>query len=158
MARPDDTVERGTAFGTIVCAVDPRAPSAEAVRQAVWLSAPATDLTFLAVVAGRAEDEAAEAGVALDEAARLAGEHGIAATTRTITSQNAPEGVIDASTGADLLVVEAGARDVWIGGMASAAVHAAPLPVLVARTAPTPATCPRSCWWPPTARPSPGAA
>jgi nucleotide-binding universal stress UspA family protein len=138
LARPDDTVERGTAFGRIVCAVDSPGRSAEAARQAVWLSAPATDLTFLAVVAGREEDQAAEAGVALDEAARVAAEHGIAATTRTITSQNAPEGVIDASRGADLLVVEAGARDVWIGGIASAAVHAAPLPVLVARAAPDP--------------------
>ncbi len=116
-----------------MCVVDPLAGTAEGARQAVWLAARATELTFLAVVEGGDEGRA---GAALDSATRLAADHGLAAAAHRITSRNAPEDVIDSSRGADLLVVDAGARDVWIGGLASAAVHAAPLPVLVARAAP----------------------
>jgi nucleotide-binding universal stress UspA family protein len=126
-------VEPATAFERIVCVVDSRAGTAEAARQAVWLAGPATELTFLAVVED-GDDE--RAGAALDSATRLAADHALAAAAHRITTRNAPEDVIDSSKGADLLVVDAGPQDVWIGGVASAAVHAAPLPVLVARGAP----------------------
>jgi nucleotide-binding universal stress UspA family protein len=128
--------ERPTAFQRIVCVVDPRVRTAAAARQAVGLAAPATELTFLAMVERGGEED--QAGAALDSATRLAADHGIAAAAHRITTENAPEDVIESSRGADLLVVDAGARDVWIGGVASAAVHAAALPVLVARAAPEP--------------------
>ena len=124
--------EPATVFERIVCAVDPRARTAEAARRAVWLAGPATELIFVAP--GEAGDEE-RAGAALDSATRLAAERGIAAAAHRLTSRNVPEDVIEASTGADLLVVDAGELEVWIGGVASAAVHAAPLPVLVARPA-----------------------
>ena len=115
------------------CARSIRAPrTAEAARRAVWLAGPATELIFVAP--GEAGDEE-RAGAVLDSATRLAAERGIAAAAHRLTSRNVPEDVIEASTGADLLVVDAGELEVWIGGVASAAVHAAPLPVLVARPA-----------------------
>ncbi len=136
MAQSDDTVDRATAFDRIVCAIDPLAPSTEAAHQAVMLAGPSAELTFLAVMEKRrGEDQAEAAEVALEAAAKLASERGVPVATRKITSENAQEGLIDSSEGADLLVVGAGARDVLIGGTASAAVHAAPLPVLVARGA-----------------------
>ena len=134
LAQSDDTVDRATAFDRIVCAIDPLAPSTEAAHQAVMLAGPSAELTFLAVIdTRRGEDQAEAAERALEAAAKLASERGVRVATRKITSENAQEGLIDSSEGADLLVVGAGARDVLIGGTASAAVHAAPLPVLVAR-------------------------
>jgi nucleotide-binding universal stress UspA family protein len=89
------------------------------------LAPPDAELVFLAV-----GDDAAPGA---ETAAREARERGVAASARTVDDANAPEAVIDASAGADLLVVAAGGTDVLLGANASAAIHAAPLPVLVAR-------------------------
>jgi nucleotide-binding universal stress UspA family protein len=136
LAQSEDTVESATGFGRIVCAVDPLAPSVAAARQAVMLAAPSTELIFMAVLERpRGEDQSDGVDAALEAATQLAAERGITAASRAITSDNAPEALIDSSAGADLLVVGAGSRKVLIGSTASAALHAAPLPVLIARSA-----------------------
>jgi nucleotide-binding universal stress UspA family protein len=119
------------AFGSIVCAIDPLAPSVEASRQAVALAEPSTELTFLAVVEGM---PARDADAALEAAEGAAAERGVSAASRKVTGTNAPEDLIESSAGADLLVVGAGSGDVVIGSTASAALHTAPLPVLIARS------------------------
>ncbi len=76
--------EPATVFERIVCAVDPRARTAEAARRAVWLAGPATELIFLAPGEGGDEERA---GAALDSATRLAAERGIAAAAHRLTSR-----------------------------------------------------------------------
>jgi nucleotide-binding universal stress UspA family protein len=119
------------AFGSIVCAIDPLAPSVAAARQAAALAGPSTRLTFLAVAEGTPEPDL-EAALAAAE--RVAAEHGVTAASRKVMGGNAPEDVIESSAGADLLVVGTGTGDVLIGSTASAALHTAPLPVLIARS------------------------
>jgi nucleotide-binding universal stress UspA family protein len=128
VARPAET-----AFNRIVCAVDPLAPSSEAVDQAIALAWANTGLTFLAVNGNDGSRSA------LDAAVLAAANRGIGAEAHAVRGENAPEAVIEASASADLLVVGsrgAGGTDVALGRTASAAVHAAPKPVLIARPVP----------------------
>ncbi|HEU0023226.1 MAG TPA: universal stress protein [Thermoleophilaceae bacterium] len=127
MAQPAET-----AFARIVCAIDPSAPSGEAAGQAVALARAGAELTFLAV-------EGDGGGRALEQIARTAAKRGVNVKTRTVRGENVPEAVIESSSSADLLVVGsrgAGGADVELGSTASAAVHAAQMPVLVARPVP----------------------
>jgi hypothetical protein len=77
-------------FTDVLCGVDDSRGSAEAVRQATMLCAPATKLSFLAIshtteVSLSAQTELSEAGArtALDEAARRAREAGLQASTES---------------------------------------------------------------------------
>jgi nucleotide-binding universal stress UspA family protein len=132
----DSTLGRRTAFRRIVCAVDGSDGGREAARQAAVLAQPDAGLLLVAVV----DDGGGEAERALEEAADLAAEHGVAATVQLIRGGNVARGLLDASADADLLVVGGRAYSepggVVLGSTASSAVHTAPLSVLVARTAP----------------------
>jgi len=125
-----------TAFRRIVCAVDGSAAGSEAARQAAVLAQRDAELLLVGVV----DDDGGEAKRALEEASDFAAERGVAATPRLASGGNVPRGLLDASAGADLLVVggrgDSGAGGVLLGSAASSAVHTAPLPVLVARPAP----------------------
>jgi nucleotide-binding universal stress UspA family protein len=124
------------AFRSIVCAVDGSAGGAEAARQAVVLGQPDAELLLVGVV----DDDRVRVERAVEEAAEHAAAHGLAATSRLAGGGNVPRTLGDASAGADLLVVgatgESAGGGVVLGSTASSAVHTAPLPVLVARSAP----------------------
>jgi nucleotide-binding universal stress UspA family protein len=141
------------AFRSVLCVIHSGAANDEAVAQAALLASPQTELSFLAVAGGAhggGEESAAENGsvrLSLDKAAALAAERGVSASVRTVRGANPSRLLLDASTGADLLVV--GGRDdprpgdVVLGSTASSAVHAAELPVLVARRPPEGRNFPR---------------
>jgi nucleotide-binding universal stress UspA family protein len=125
-----------TAFRTIVCAVDGSAGAGEAARQAAVLARREAELLLVGVV----DDNGDEVRRALEEAADFAAERGVAATSRLVGGGNRSRGLLDASAGAELLVVgghaDSGPGGVLLGSTASSAVHTGPLPVLVARPAP----------------------
>ena len=141
------------AFRSVLCVIHSGAANDEAVAQAALLASPQTELSFLAVAGGAhggGEESAAENGsvrLSLDKAAALAAERGVSASVRTVRGANPSRLLLDASTGADLLVV--GGRDdprpgdVVLGSTASSDVHAAELPVLVARRPPEGRNFPR---------------
>ncbi len=141
------------AFRSVLCVIHSGAANNEAVAQATLLASPQTELSFLAVAGGAhggGEESAAENGsvrLSLDKAAALAAGRGVSASVRTVRGANPSRLLIDASAGADLLVV--GGRDdprpgdVVLGSTASSAVHAAELPVLVARRPPEGRNFPR---------------
>lgn len=147
VANRDHVQVRGrAAFRSILCVTNSGQASNEAVRQAALLAGPQTELAFLAVVGGEQDgshDSAADDGSvqrSLERAEALAAERGVRASARIARSENPQHLLLDASAGADLLVVggpdESGQGDVVLGSTASSAVHAAELPVLVARRPP----------------------
>ena len=125
-----------TAFRSIVCALDGSAGGEEAARQAVLLAGPETEVLLLGVPG----DDGGRAEGALERAAAVADEQGVGATVRTARGGNVERLLLDASGDADLLVVGEhggpGGAGVLLGDVASAAVHTAPVPVLVARQPP----------------------
>jgi nucleotide-binding universal stress UspA family protein len=133
------SASRGAAasgFRSIVCAVDGSSGGREAARQATVLGQPDSELLLVGVIDG----DRVKVERALEEAAELAANQGLAATSRLASGGNVPRALGDASAWADLLVVgatgESGVGGVLLGSTASSAVHTAPLPVLVARRAP----------------------
>jgi nucleotide-binding universal stress UspA family protein len=140
------------AFRSILCVVQGGAASNAAVTQAALLAGPQTELSFLAVVGGEhdGQESAADDGSvrrSLEQAEALAVERGVPASARIVTGANPSRLVLDASADADLLVVggpdDPLPGDVVLGSTASAAVHAAELPVLVARPPPEGRNFPR---------------
>lgn len=141
------------AFRSVLCVIHSGAANNEAVAQATLLASPQTELSFLAVAGGAhggGEESAAENGsvrLSLDKAAALAAERGVSASVRTVRGGNPSRLLLDASAGADLLVVggpdDSRPGDVVLGSTASSAVHAAELPVLVARRPPEGRNFPR---------------
>jgi nucleotide-binding universal stress UspA family protein len=125
----------GAAFHRIVCAVDSGTSSNESVRQAVQLSGSQTELLLIAVATANGSAERS-----LEQAEAIAAKGGVNTSARVATAENPGRVLLDASTAADLLVVEsgddAGHEVVVLGNIASAAVHAAQVPVLVARRPP----------------------
>jgi nucleotide-binding universal stress UspA family protein len=106
-------------FDRILCAVEPGGDVA--VRQAVLLAGPDAELTLLGSPA------------AVDAAARIAAEHGVEAAATVVGGDHPGQALIEASGDADLVAVAGG--DLVIGALASSAVHAAPVSVLLARDA-----------------------
>jgi nucleotide-binding universal stress UspA family protein len=133
-------------FRSILCVIHSGAASNEAVAQAALLAGPGTELSFLAVAGGEhngGEESAADDSSvqrSLEQAEALAAERGVRASARIVRGANPSRLLLDASAGADLLVVggpdDARPGDVVLGSTASSAVHAAELPVLVARRPP----------------------
>lgn len=125
----------GAAFRRIVCAVDSGVTSNEPVRQAVLLASPQTELSLIAVATDDGSGERS-----LQQAEAIATKRGVQTSACAIRGENPPRLLLDASTGVDLLVVggndDDGRAGVVLGSTASTAVHAAPVPVLVARRPP----------------------
>ena len=130
------------AFRRIVCGVE-AGHGREAVDQAIALSAPGGELTFVCVHDGDGRARAAEA---LREAVEAAADAGIDAAASAQSAANPGAVLLEAATGADLLVVashgQLAAGGAALGSTASIAVHDSAVPVLVARRPPEGAAFP----------------
>ena len=94
--QPDSAQDGAPPFGSILCAVDGSPSAAEAARQAIGLSGPATALVFVCVAdtrgvgaSAQATISASRADAALQEAAALAREEGVEAATEILHGRNA---------------------------------------------------------------------
>ncbi|MET0973983.1 MAG: universal stress protein [Thermoleophilaceae bacterium] len=134
-------------FGRIVCAVDGSRTGHLAVEQAVALSDPATALVFVcareAIGAGassQATITVERADQTLREAVRTASEAGIDAAAELLSGHDRRSLLLDEASRADLLVLpghgETRAGGIAVGSAASAALHRATVPVLIARRPP----------------------
>jgi nucleotide-binding universal stress UspA family protein len=144
----DSTPTRvGPTFTSIVCGVDGCRPSKEAARQAALLTDPGAVLTFVAV--------SSETGVGASARATITHEHareylraardaarklGVAAEMRDEHADDPAHSLLAFSAEQDLLVVgirgHSRAGGIMIGSVATAALHRAHIPVLVARRPP----------------------
>jgi nucleotide-binding universal stress UspA family protein len=134
-------------FRSILCGVDGSRVSAEAARQAAVLSSAGARLTLLGVGWEEARRRSAHATVephrlaaALETARLEARALGIAPTVRLVESREETSVLLTHATDYDLLVVGASspprATGVLAGSTATAVVHSAPVPVLLARRPP----------------------
>jgi nucleotide-binding universal stress UspA family protein len=131
-------------FRRVLCAVTRSRHTPELVAQAVGLLDPEGVLTCMAVTdqrgTGRYEQaslSAAHAEEAVDEASRLAAPLGVHARAAVVHAGDVRKALVGAAPDHDLLVVggRGGSRaaGILLGSCASYVVHAAPIPVLVAR-------------------------
>jgi nucleotide-binding universal stress UspA family protein len=136
-----------TLFPSILCGVDGSRIAAEAARQAAILATAGARLTLLGVGWRTGEGLTAQATIAPQrlaaalETARLQAEDlGIAATVEHVESREETAVLLARTADHHLLVLGASARTraagVLAGSTASAAVHASPVPVLLARRPP----------------------
>jgi nucleotide-binding universal stress UspA family protein len=135
------------AFGRIVCGVDGSRSDALAVEQALALCETATALTFVCVRDERGAGATRQATIsaeraehALREAVDRAREAHIDATAEVLEGRDPGRLLVDEASRSDLLVVASHggprAAGITLGSTASAAVHRAQVPVLVARRPP----------------------
>jgi nucleotide-binding universal stress UspA family protein len=117
------------------------------VEQAIALSGPSTALVFVCVreetgagASRQATITAERADAALKEAVKAARDAGVDAAAEILTGHDPRPILLDEACRSDLLVVAShgGSRagGIALGGVASAAVHRATVPVLIARTPP----------------------
>ena len=143
------------AFTRIVCGIDGSRSSSVAAEQAIALSDAGTALSFVCVREARGAGATRQATItteradnALEEALGSARDVGIDATAEILPGHDPRSVLVEASSRADLLVVAShgGSRagGIALGSTASAAVHRARSPVLVARSAPGGARFPDS--------------
>jgi nucleotide-binding universal stress UspA family protein len=134
-------------FGRIVCGVDGSRSGHVAIEQAIALSDASTALVFVCVrEAGgagptrQATITAERAEQALEEAVKAASEAGIDAAAEILSDHDPRRLLLEEASRSDLLVVAShgGSRagGIALGSTASAAVHRATVPVLVARPSP----------------------
>jgi nucleotide-binding universal stress UspA family protein len=131
-------------FHSILCGVDGSRVAAEAARQAAILATAGARLVLLGVGSDTGDGVAARATIAPQrmaaalETARLEAEDlGVLATVDHVESRQETATLLKRAADHELLVLGAstGSREMGIlaGSTASAAVHAAPVPVLLAR-------------------------
>ena len=134
-------------FGRVVCGIDGSRSSPVAVEQAIALSGPSTALVFVCVREARGAGptrqttiSADRADAALEDAVAVAREAGIDAAAEILLGHDPRSVLLDEASRSDLLVVasQGGSRagGIALGSTASAAVHRAAVPVLVARRPP----------------------
>ncbi|HEU0023101.1 MAG TPA: universal stress protein [Thermoleophilaceae bacterium] len=134
-------------FGRIVCGVDGSPSGRHAIEQAIALCGPGTALVFVCVRSGtgvgptqQATTTTERAGEALEAAVNGAAEAGIEAASEVLAGADPSPTLIEEASRSDLLVVgsHGGSRagGIALGSTASAAVHRASVPVLVARRPP----------------------
>jgi len=130
-------------FSRILCGIEGNPGSTEAARQAIVLAAPGAALHLLAVYASFElgpdyHKEKLEAS--LTEAARLAQEAGISASTEIGSGRYAVDVLLSEGENHDLLVLgsPAGSRasGIVVGSTASEAAHQTKHPLLIAREPP----------------------
>ena len=142
-------------FGRIVCGIDGGRSSSIAAEQAIAVSGPATALVFVCVREERGAGATRQttitterADAALEAAVQAAHEAGVDAAAEILPGHDPRAVLLDEASRSDLLVVAShgGSRRMGIafGSTASAAVHRAQVPVLVARRPPESVTFPRS--------------
>jgi nucleotide-binding universal stress UspA family protein len=141
-------------FGRVVCGIDGSRSSPVAVEQAVALSGPGTALVFVCVREARGAGatrqttiSAERADAALEDAVAVAREAGIDAAAEILPGHDPRTVLLDEASRSDLLVVAShgGSRagGIALGSTASAAVHRAAVPVLVARRPPAAVDIPK---------------
>jgi nucleotide-binding universal stress UspA family protein len=141
------TARPSVPFESILCGVDGGRGAAEAARQAAILAAAGARLTLLGVGWDTGQGLAARAAIAptrlahaLEKARREARERGVAATVETLEDPDATATLLAEAAHHDLLAVGASASSraggMLAGSTDSAAVHSAPVPVLLARRPP----------------------
>ena len=134
-------------FGRIVCGIDGSRSSPVAVEQAIALSGSSTALVFVCVRETRGAGATRQATIgreradtALEQAIRGARDAGVDAAAEVIPGHDPRRVLLDEASRSDLLVVashgESRAGGIALGSTASAAVHRAAVPVLVARRPP----------------------
>lgn len=134
-------------FGRIVCGIDGSHSSPVAIEQAIALSGPNTALVFVCVREARGAGATRQATIsheradtALEQAIRAARDAGVDAAAEVIPGHDPRRVLLDEASRSDLLVVAShgGSRagGIALGSTASAAVHRAAVPVLVARRPP----------------------
>ena len=134
-------------FRRIVCGVDGSRGSQVVVEQSIALSNPSTKLTFVYVrdkrgmgATRRATIGAERADAALREGVTAARERGVDAAAEILAGSDPGRILLEQASRCDLLVVAShgGSRaaGIALGSTASAAVHRARVPVLVARRPP----------------------
>jgi nucleotide-binding universal stress UspA family protein len=116
-----------TAFRSVLCAVTPEAASLEAVRQAATVASGA-DLALVDIRSSSEQDEAN-----LTAACAIASRHGLEPTVEKIRGAPAAPTLLLMASRHDLLVVGAHRRRTVGAAMPRAAVHQAPVPVMIAR-------------------------
>ncbi len=145
-AHPFPAPDASPPFASILCAVDGR-HSHEAVNQAIALAGPGVHLTFLAV-AFRPGDGGTALGImsprhareALGLACAQASRHGLVPDRELVEAPNARDLILDRAESHELLVLGAPVAPrhagIALGSTATAALHSARQPVLLARPAP----------------------
>lgn len=134
-------------FGRILCGLDGSRSDQLAAEQAITLSAPGTALVFACVrettgagASRQARITEERADRALATAVKAAREAGLDAAAEILPGRDPRPVLIDEASRSDLLVVAShgGSRagGIALGSTASAAVHRATVPVLVARRPP----------------------
>lgn len=134
-------------FSSVVCGVDASRSGHEAIAQAIALSGPETALSFVCVryEAGQGLVHQSTIGTqraerALREAVELARQEGVDATAELVAGDEVSGPLLERASRADQLVVAShgGSRaaGIMLGNTASAALHRATVPVLVARRPP----------------------
>ena len=146
-ATPSTTRGGTPPFARIACGVNGTRMSNVAAELAIELAAAGSTLEFLAftdargtgatLMAGTGE---VRAGAALDAVRRAAADRGVSATTELRHHPEPRRALLEAARGRDLLVVGArsGSRagGIMLGSTATLALHAGPVPVLIARPVP----------------------
>jgi nucleotide-binding universal stress UspA family protein len=136
-------------FGRIVCGVDGSRSAHVAVEQAVALAGPTTALVFVCVRAAHGAGATNQSSISveradesLEAAVKTAREAGIEAAAEILHGEDPRPVLLDEASRSDLLVLAShgGSRrgGIMLGSAASAAVHRASVPVLVARRPPDP--------------------
>lgn len=134
-------------FGRIVCGIDGGRSSSIAAEQAIALSGAGTALVFVCVREQRGAGATRQttitterAEMALETAVKYAREAGVDAAAEILPGHDPRAVLLEEASRSDLLVVAShgGSRAIGIGfgSTASAAVHRAQVPVLVARRPP----------------------
>lgn len=138
-------------FPSILCGVEGDPASTEAVRQAIALAAPGAALHFIAVftsVRRLPQHSKEDLQESLKEAARLAREAGISASTELQSGRHALDVLLPASEHHDLLVLGSHNRSrafgIMLGSTAGKAAHETQRPLLVAREPPGPGKFPKN--------------
>jgi nucleotide-binding universal stress UspA family protein len=131
-------------FGRIVCGVDGSRSGHAAVEQAVALSDPQTALVFTCVreergagLTHQATITAERAHASVEQAVRAAREAGVDAASEVLLGHDPRAVLLDEASRSDLLVVashgESRRFGIALGSTASAVLHRAHVPVLIAR-------------------------
>jgi nucleotide-binding universal stress UspA family protein len=144
---PESSTNPRPAFTNVLCGIDDSRPSAEAARQATLLATPGGSIDFVAVCWTVGEGARAvtslnahRAQEALEEAKRAALGAGTSATGRILRAPDSATALLEEAHGHDMVAVgsHTGSRasGIFLGSVASALVHRAGVPVLVARRPP----------------------
>lgn len=140
-------VDSGFSVQDVICGVDGTPSAQEAARQAALIAGPDGHVHYLCVAHSEGKGLTAMATItarraqdALQGAVEIADEVGTPATTEILDARVEPDALLGAAAEHDLLVVGShGVRrgmGIFLGSVASTALHRASVPVLVSRRPP----------------------